>query len=144
MIVTWCSAATGCGCSAMSSPEPVGPEPATIPVAPREIVDLVARLLRIHGVDPGAAHDTATAVMHCQAAGHPSFASLIDAVKGDETAAIREPHEHHHIDPATLATAFDSGISLGEPVLRELERAAAGFLVAEHVLDSIADEPTAD
>lgn len=126
----------------MSSPEPVDSEPATIPVAPREIVDLVARLLRIHGVDPGTANDTATAVMQCQAAGHPSVAYVIEAVERDEIAAVREPHEHQHIDPAHLATAYHSGVLLGESVLRGLERAAAGFLVAEHVLDSIADEPT--
>ena len=113
-----------------------------IPVAPREIVDLVTRLLRIHGVDADTAHTTATAVMYCQADGHPAVAYLIDAVERDVSADIRAPHEHYTIDSETLATAYRSGVSLGEPLLRALERAAAGFLVAEHVLDSIAHEPT--
>ncbi len=126
----------------MSSPDQAETEPTAILVAPREIVDLISRLLRIHGVDPGTAHDIATDVMHCQVAGYPAVEYVIAAFEHDKAAAVREPHDRRRVDPETLATAYRSGVSLSESVLRHLERAAAGFLVAEHVLDSIADDPT--
>ena len=129
----------------MSSPDCTDAVSArTIPVAPREIVDLITRLLRIHGVDPGSASDIATAVMHCQAVGQPAIEFVIDALAHDEAADIRAPHPSHEIDPESLDRAHRAGVSLDEPVLRALERAAADFLVAEHILDAAAVQPTVD
>jgi hypothetical protein len=124
----------------MSSPDDLR----TIRVAPREIVDLVTRILRIHGVDPATANATATDVMHCAAVGHGAVEAVLAAVDDGAIASIGPPHRPVHAPHDALASAYRHGIEMPEDRLAALERAAAGFLVAEAVLDAIADEPTVD
>ena len=116
----------------------------TVYVAPREIVDLVSRILRVHGVDPATATDTASDVMLCSAVGHGAVDAVLAAVDDGSIASIGPPHRPVHPPEDSLAVAYRRGIEITENQLAALERAAAGFLVAESMLDSIADEPTID
>jgi len=124
----------------MSSPD----GPPTIRVAPREIVDLITRILRVHDVDPAAAAATANDVMQCAAVGHGAVDAVVAALDNGSIASIGPPHRPVHAPHDALAAAYRHGIEMPEDRLAALERAAAGFLVAEAVLDAIADEPTVD
>ena len=116
----------------------------TIRVAPREIVDLVTRILRISGVDPATAADTATDVMRCAAGGHGAIEAVLAACDDGTVASLIPPHGRLDTPLDSLAIAHRSGIEIDEDRFRSLERAAAGFLVAERTLDAIADDPTVD
>ena len=131
----------------MSSPdEPHGTHRGheTVRVAPREIVDLVSRILRIHAVDPASATDIATDVMLCTAVGHGAIDAVLASIDDGTTASIGPPHRPVHAPAASLDIAYRSGIEITRDQFAALERAAADFLVPEHVLDEVADEPTVD
>ncbi len=115
-----------------------------IPVAPREIVDLVNRILRVAGVDAGSAAELATGVMQCAADGQPAIAHVLSRIDDGSIGSLVLPHQPHEQNAQKRHDSLRNGITVHEAEFRALERAAAKFLVAESTLDAVADEATVD
>ncbi|MEM8707503.1 MAG: hypothetical protein AAGE98_13650 [Actinomycetota bacterium] len=110
-----------------------------VPVQPREIVDVVYRIVRVGGLDHGDADLMARWVACEEIAGR----SRLDEVLGDPAELLehaRAADRHGEADPFAVAGYHDAarhGLPVASGRFRELYEAAKAFLVAEATLDEI-------
>ena len=110
-----------------------------IPVQPREIVDLVYRIVRVDGVDHGDADVLARWVTLELIEGR----NHLDTVLNDASElleAARNAERKQGIDPSQspgYAAAARDGIPVVSARFTELYEASKAFLVAERTLDEI-------
>ena len=110
-----------------------------IPVQPREIVDLVYRIVRVDGVDHGDADVLArwVALELIEGRNH------LDTVLNDASEllqAARGAERKQGVDPSRspgYAAAARDGIPVASTRFTELYEASKAFLVAERTLDEI-------
>lgn len=110
-----------------------------VPVQPREIVDVVYRIVRVGGLDHGDAELLARWITCEEIAGR----SRLDEILGDPTELLehaRAAERRGEADPLTAAgypEAARHGLPVTSARFTELYEASKAFLVAEATLDEI-------
>lgn len=90
------------------------------PVAGRELFDLADRLLRVHGLDPGAAGRIAAAVVFGERHGHRAANELLNLIDGSGLGDLLDAYRVIDRAEATVRRDGSASVQLEPPVSEAL------------------------